>query len=328
MKKIHGIHEIFRKDENGYNRNARLYQDILRYFFVRNNGSNGGSFRFWELAKWLMKNNEEFVNEYKDPSTKNITMSNRIEARKDRIKAKLDDLISLNLIEISGITKASTTDANIDLYKYTGDGCLMAWFIQSIDPEKHENADNQIFKILSSKLEKNGSSDNLFFVVLFNIMKSRGLFGNFANLLRQVLHSGTPIWSVSDLLSKVQIPQRFRENAANNPEAAIEDLHAIIKGLNPTKRKLLFFQMKTAIENQMQNNLRDPEGYEILRFSIKGEAWLVAIEGMCKNCRGPVHIPINLLNYMESKSQFAKHAIMTSDCPHCAKENPIIVPIL
>ena len=324
MRKIHGIHEILRKDVNGYDRNARLYQDILRYFFVLKN--NGGSFRFRELAKWLMKNNEEFVNDYRDLSTRNTTMSNRIEARKDRIKAKLYDLISLNLIEISGTTKASTTDANINLYRYTEDGCLIAWLIQSMNPKERENADNQIFKILCSKFEKNGSSDSLFFVVLFKMLKARRRFGNFANLLRHVLYDGIPIRSVSDLLSKVQIPQRVRDIASNNPEAAIEDLHAIIKGLNPTKRKLLFHQMKIAIENRMQNNLRNPEGYEILRFSIKDKAWLVAVEGMCKDCKSLVHIGAELLPYMELK--VAQRDSMVYGCPSCNKEGSVYIPIL
>jgi hypothetical protein len=83
-EKIHGIHEIFQKDNDGnYSQNARLYQSILQYFLVlKDDHSNNDSFRFWDLAKWLMEHNQEFVNYYRELSTRNTTMSNRIEARK------------------------------------------------------------------------------------------------------------------------------------------------------------------------------------------------------------------------------------------------------
>jgi hypothetical protein len=53
MEKIHGIHEIFQKDNDGnYSQNARLYQSILQYFLVlKDDNSNNDSFRFWDLAK-------------------------------------------------------------------------------------------------------------------------------------------------------------------------------------------------------------------------------------------------------------------------------------
>jgi hypothetical protein len=326
MEKIHGIHEIFQRDNDGsYSQNARLYQDILKYFLIPKDDNNNDTFRFWDLAKWLMKNNEEFVNYYQDFPTRNVTMSNRIEARKNRIKSKLNDVIYLDLIRIGGTTKASTTDANIDLYRYTENGCLIAWLIQSMYPEKRENADNEIHKILCSHFENEGSSDSLFYVIAFNIMKDRGLFGNFANLLRQVLYDGKPIWSISELLSAVRPPKHLIENGAKNPAAIIGDIHEIIRGMDPAKRKLFFYHMKTSIEERMQKSLCMPAEYEKLRFEIRDKPLLVAIEGICKECKCPVHIAIEILGYLETK--FVPQARLTQDCPHCKKEKSVIIPL-
>jgi hypothetical protein len=328
MKEIHGIHDILPREKNGsFSLNSRLYQDILRYFFVVNNNSNNdGTFRLWDLAKWLISNNSEFVNYYSDFSTRTTTMSNRIEARKDRIKAKLSDLINLDLIQVSGKTKATTTETNIDLYQYSEDGSLIAWLLQSMDPEKRENTNNQIFKILCSKLQKNGSSDSLFSLATFNIMKERGLFGNFAELLRQVLNDGTPIRNVSDLLSAVRVSNHVKEAAKNNPSAVMEDLNAIIKRLDLTKRKLFFHQVKLDVENRMQNIVKNAAEYEKVRFSIKNELWLVATEGRCKNCERIVDIPAELLPYM--KLRVAQRASMVLGCPNCEEERSVLIPIL
>jgi hypothetical protein len=328
MKEIHGIHDILLREKNGsFSLNSRLYQDILRYFFVVNNNSNNdGTFRFSELANWLIDNNSEIVNYYKDLSSRNTNRSNRVEARKDRIKSKLFDLINLDLIQVSGKTKAKTIDTNIDLYKYSEDGRVIAWLLQSMDPEKRENADNQIFEILCSKLEKNGSTDSLFQVAIFSTMKERGIFGKFADLLRQVLNDGTPIRNVLDLLSAVRVSNHVKEAAKNNPSAAREDLYAIIRRMDLKRRQLFFHQVKLDIENRMQNNLENPAEYEKLRFSIKDKPWLVATEGRCKNCKRPVHIEAELLPYMELK--VAQRASMVYGCPSCNKERSVFIPIL
>jgi hypothetical protein len=328
MKEIHGIHDILLREKNGsFSLNSRLYQDILRYFFVVNNNSNNdGTFRFSELANWLIDNNSEIVNYYKDLSSRNTNRSNRVEARKDRIKSKLFDLINLDLIQVSGKTKAKTIDTNIDLYKYSEDGRVIAWLLQSMDPEKRENADNQIFEILCSKLEKIGSTDSLFCVAIFKTMKERGLFGKFADLLRQVLNDSTPVRNVSDLLSAVRVSNNIKEAAKNNPSAAREDLYAIIRRMDLKRRKLFFHQVKLDVENRMQNIAENPAGYEELRFSIADKPWLVATEGRCKKCKHLVEKEAELLPYMELR--VAQRTSMVLDCPDCEEERSVLIPIL
>ena len=88
-RNVIGINSIFQKDKNGnYTEYALLYQDILKYSIASkqtNNVDSKNCVKHWDLARWLMKKNQEFINRYKDPSTRNTTINNRIENTQQRI---------------------------------------------------------------------------------------------------------------------------------------------------------------------------------------------------------------------------------------------------
>lgn len=76
-----GVNFIFQKDKNGhYTKLALLYQDILSYSIIKikSNPPDSRSFTHRELAKWLLENNNEYKNYYKDPSTRHNTLNSRI----------------------------------------------------------------------------------------------------------------------------------------------------------------------------------------------------------------------------------------------------------
>ena len=71
MVETQGISAIFQKDKEGkYTDNALLYQNILHYSIInekQNQSNTNTTFKVWDLAKWLIENNVEFANYYKDP---------------------------------------------------------------------------------------------------------------------------------------------------------------------------------------------------------------------------------------------------------------------
>jgi len=69
-----------------------LYQDILKYSYDKLN------FKRSDLDNWLVRNNTEFVNDYKDLSTRNISYNNRVHAKKKRIDRIFNNLLSRELI--------------------------------------------------------------------------------------------------------------------------------------------------------------------------------------------------------------------------------------
>src|ERR1051326_9343786 len=95
---------IFKKNKDGtYAKSGLLYQDILKYCIDGKYKENDNkSFRLWNLTKWLLEVTTEFINYFRDGSTRNYTIANRIEDRLLRIRGKVEDLVNIGLLRQTG----------------------------------------------------------------------------------------------------------------------------------------------------------------------------------------------------------------------------------
>jgi hypothetical protein len=123
------LSSIIEKDTDGnYTKNALLYQDILRYLICEKkdqaNSGTGASFTHREVSHWLLKNNQEFINLYKD-SAGNTPTKNKVENTQQRVKDRLGDLVSLDLIQVSS-TKQSKGNGSTFLYNGVYYGYMIA----------------------------------------------------------------------------------------------------------------------------------------------------------------------------------------------------------
>jgi hypothetical protein len=206
-----GVNFIFQKDKNGnYTKGALLYQDIVRYSIpkIKDNPPDNRSFTHRELAKWLLNNNSEYINYYKDPSTKYYTIDNRIEHTQQRMKDKLNDLINVGLIDVVGSTKVQKGNATTPLCQYNGLAYLLAWLIESFDPNKRERANNEIFNLLDANFKTlaSPSSYNKFNAALYKKYKERGVFGSFVvDPLRERLDSNTQTRDIQELFHRIGV---------------------------------------------------------------------------------------------------------------------------
>jgi hypothetical protein len=323
--RIDGIYSIFPKDRNGnYTKKALLYQDMLKYSIEENNPS---SFRHWDLANWLMKKNQEFINKYKDLSTRNITYGNRIEHTQKRTKDRLNDLISLGLIEIIGTVKQKKGIGNVCLYKYTDFGQVLAWIIESIDPSKRELANQGVYEVIDSifKIRELSSSSNIFFSVFFKNCKEKGFFGNIVQHLREILYSGMTVMTVPELL-QVAINSGYKD--LNESTQFLDIYDETLKQLDPEIRKFHLYDLKLDIQRRMDKLTTFTKVYEKVRFKVKGNHDIVALEGFCKICDAYFTIEIHIL-------AFRAMAILQTDkegtrmkCPGCNTEKSLILPYL
>jgi hypothetical protein len=127
-QKVVGIHSIFNKDKNGhYTKKALLYQDIITYSIAKKKESfkDKDSFRHWDLAKYLMNKNAEYINRYKDPSSKHTPIKNRIENTQRRTKENVQHMIDLGLMKKSDYVKESKGTGSIPTFTYTLAGCCL-----------------------------------------------------------------------------------------------------------------------------------------------------------------------------------------------------------
>jgi hypothetical protein len=153
---------IFKKNKEGsYTKNAKLCQNILQYCM---NGKykedDNESFRLWNLTKWLLEVNPEFINYFKELSTRNITKANRIEDRLPRIKRNVEELINLGLIVQIGTAKESKGTGIVNIFQFTEVGHMMAWVVESMNPDKIKYAENQLYELFQSHYRIIGRRNN------------------------------------------------------------------------------------------------------------------------------------------------------------------------
>jgi len=126
------IDEIFQRqsERDDYKDKARMYQDILIF------GSTipeNKEFKLWDLAKYLLHNNEELRDHYKSRlKLKKYTESNKIENIQRRVKRNIDDLVDMRLMTKAGEVKEERGTGLIPTYRYTRFGFFLSQVIQSL----------------------------------------------------------------------------------------------------------------------------------------------------------------------------------------------------
>ena len=86
-------------DGKNYTPEARLYQDILD-FCVKQDQESQQHFKHTKIARWLLGNNQEFLDNYTGMRA-HTTISSRILNTQERVKNRLIDLSKMHLIRIS-----------------------------------------------------------------------------------------------------------------------------------------------------------------------------------------------------------------------------------
>jgi hypothetical protein len=255
----------------------------------------------WDLAKWLLNNNQEFINRYKDLSTRNINIPNRIENTQRRTKHRLNDLVNLQLIKVNGYGKETKGTGTVPIYSFTDFGLLLAWLIKSINPEEQVKAENEIFNLIDSLLtvKEDSSSATSFYSQFFRKCKEKGAFGEIVQHIIDVLHSKHIINSMQELFEHVADlgfkDEKIRRDFMDLWNKIFEELDQNIKAL-------VLFQMKLDAERRFQNSKEYlTKEYEEVRFQNRNNYDSIVIEGTCDKCgTGPVILP-----YLEYRKRFA-----------------------
>jgi hypothetical protein len=92
---------IFGKYKDGtFTKKALLCQDILKYCIIGKYKENDNeSFRLWNLTKWLLEVNQEYINYFKDEDKKHFKKHSRKENRLPTTKRNVEKLANIGLIK-------------------------------------------------------------------------------------------------------------------------------------------------------------------------------------------------------------------------------------
>jgi RNase P subunit RPR2 len=322
---------IFKKDEKGnYTKDALLYQDILRYYVERKkeNPNYDGSFKHRELAKWLMNNNYEFKNRYRQDSSKHTTISTRIEHTQKRTKGKLNDMIDLGIIQVVGETKVEKGIGTTPLYQYTKVGHLFVWIVESIDTDDRTSVDNEIYNLFVNsmfKIKENSSSYIIFYNGFFKEAKENGFFGDIVDIFRQLLDSEEHIRS-SEMLFRALMFPRFRDE--NKVRLFLQIWNLTIESLDQHTRELLYLHLKRDIEVRMEKFVVGIKQYEELQYKYRDRVDIVILECFCKNCNLYLSLPIRLQEYGYRITLVVTADFVPTTCLKCKTPGSLQVPHL
>jgi hypothetical protein len=275
---------IFRRGNQGnYTKKAFVYEDILSISIDREREENlkpSQPITHWDLAKRLMKKNQEFRDRYKDPSTRNIKISNRIENTRKRTRGKLEDLIYLGLMKKGEPTKEARGTGMIDTFTYTPAGILIAWLIEGLNP----NANNRIYEILTDGFKSRDYSSSITIFKFLGRCRYMGMFGKSVEYFYYLVHlDNSNIKNIADLLTNIF------DSSFGGSEVQTELLriwYETIQDLEPDVQKLMLYRTKMSLERRFENNQINPsKQYEEFRFKLRSDFDKIAIPGYCETCK-------------------------------------------
>jgi len=315
-------YSIVEKDKSGcYTRWALLYQDILQYAILQKDKL----FKDRELANWLLTKNQYYINYYNDPSTKKITDGNRVGNILDGIKDKLDDLVTLGVLE-SSTAPAEKGSSVVRVCKCTLDGRLLACIIESIDSNKREKAYHEAYSVIQIMLDIEPRASFLELLsALYKKYKDRGLFGVFVmDRLRHSLESDSEIRNIRQLQYASLVI--FHTNDLEKGKLHFALWKETFSEMSPNSQELLLYGIKVDIEERMMFQCVSPKTYEENRYRFRDDARIVVLEGHCKNCNLGYPLAAPLIEYIQ-RTNLRPNGHIANECPQC-KNNSLLVPIL
>jgi hypothetical protein len=337
-----------------YTRNALLYQDILRYYEVQTDRS----FKFTELARWLLTRNKEFTEYYQD-SRAHISMSNRIAYHRQRIQKCIDNLVSLYVIEKVGMTKAEKNqDIETPLYRFTEDGKFIFTLLRYYDLQESEalrsrkgveykrareelskKADELVQAIdavltIDSRaepampwndLQKYNSCWIYFARLIIDKMIERKVFLRFVHQLHTMLISGINQNELRGVFDIFLILSRYTSSAGafllpGKPSLEWEIWKESFGELDKTTQSLILQHYKLAFEYP---HPRMPyyRPYELARFENRNYEDKVVLEISCTNN----HLPVpHVMETLEAiKMHINRNWNLPIKCTKCGRDSSI-----
>ena len=327
VKNTGHISMIFKKNKDGsYTRSSLLYQDILKYSIDGKFKENDNkSFRLWNLTRWLLEVNMEFINHFKDPSTWNYTKANRIESRLDRIKIRVDELVNIGLIFQSGTAKESKGTGIVPIFQFTIVGNVIAWILESMNVDKRQYALDQLYNLFQINFKDNKSSTDSFNSLYFQKLKEHGLFGNYIDRYKELLKSESPVMNRHGFFQHLLILPTY------NVESDIDFWslwYNSVLQLDPDKRQLLMHHTKLDIERRAEDECHAFGDFEKVRFECRDNPNSVTIEGYCRKCNLYTTAAFKLDGYLAMVNKAYPNGIIVTKCPNCNKDDSLDFPIL
>jgi hypothetical protein len=287
---VKGIDAIFKKDEGGnYNDNARMYQDIIIF------GSTipeNKEFKLQDLASYLLYNNAELEDQYKRSK---LNESNIIENIVQGVKRNVDDLVGLRVMIQAGEVKQEQGTELVPIFKYTLFGYILSLIIQSLRTDI--NVEDKLYDLFQRLLKVRPDYIQSYIIFTSNWLKKmheKGYFGRYISILKKLISSISNIEEFVSILQRTVNITFFHERA--NAVIYIQTWKETINELEAEVRKLYLYDLKLSIDVIVGQKALTLE-YEKLRFTLRDDVEVVALEGYCSECKQCPVLPMKIVQY-------------------------------
>jgi len=319
-----GIDSIFQK-ENGqyYTNKARFYQDIL--IFASTLPENE-QFKLWKLATFLRHKNEEFRN--RNAGSKKNNANKMQEYIQRRVKRNVDDLVHLRLMIQAGEEKEDRGTALLPTFRYTRPGYFLSQIIQCLHSD--EDAESRLYDLFQStyKILPESPSFIIFASKFITKMRNKGEFAHYVSILKEVMDSE----SITDIRSFALVLQNTVNLKFQNPANApifVNTSEEAIEELDPDTRNRYLYDQKLDYDQKMGSRAITKE-YEMLRYNLRQDPEVIALEGFCDECKRRAVIHMKILQY--NRRLAYAHTWLDGrafTCPKCnAPERTLLLPNL
>ena len=333
ISKLPYISEIFQSDENGFYTDALMYQDILRF------SDDKTCFTRTEVDNWLLRHNQELINDYKDLSTRNIPYSTRRANKKDRLDRIFNNLLDMKVIVHSGTTTAKKLKKmDIETYSINKSGKLILEIIKNMSlknelfaaqkndqSEELENNHLMIYDLITSIFvvsEDIPYRSTVFKEFLINLQNKK-LFSKFVDYVILIVRLNHYITSISHL---VHVVLDLMLNRAPERNLFIDLFYESASSLGPEGKEIFLYDRKLEIEENFKNNIKGySREYEKRCFDKRADYNNILLEGECNKCKRFSVIELSHDGY-KNLNQDAFGNMQKFDCEHCQSKESCSLP--
>ena len=312
---------LLEEGKKGYHDKATLiYMDIIfKYSFVVKQGDQPTSreFKDYELAKWLLVNNQDFKDRYTEGNDRHTNKGSQVKNTIRKIQGRIDDLIKLGLIKRAGTVKQEKGTGPVFVYEFTRYAYLLLALLRSIS---EESAEEEVFNIYQLILtDKNAPSINILY--LFKKLKERGLYSEFViNPITEAFLTNKTARHITELLF---------DNHKTGDAGKIMTYNALLsetlKEMAEDARLRVLLILRDEIErNIVSKGVRSLKDYEEALLSSKESPQTLAVESHCEGCKNYVWALVDVIEYLDAVSLPTDEPIKRN-CPTCGK-NSLLVP--
>jgi hypothetical protein len=307
-------------------KHAPLCRDILRYCTIKFEGGQPlKQFDITEIGNWLIKNHQPFVDYYTD-SKSHTRNSYRLHTKRTYIKDRIEDLISLKLINIEGKEKSRKNDTRKNVYYFTVEGTFIAWLIEAYS-RTGEYRSKAITMLLGTLLAQFRFYDISSFgrFMLDFISKN----GDSEEIRSTLLDNKEFLLSLCIEKNPRKARQLFLAGGSLNNLHLMQAFKKSLMEMSEQSQKLLLFQFKLDVESNEIWHIN--EDWELMRYNNINNHSKVTLLGACRTCKAYPFV-FDLFEFISLRRTFKSttqgiYDIKRIKCKRCGKPNGLsIIP--